>query len=519
MASTISPAAADSSRVIDLTEGSPTMISRSPTGTQTHSESALPSYGSAGCTSLSHRVLQTPSLSGGVGLADMGVQNESRRNDTDVDNSPINIVTVGDDVQEDFDNRQGASGTSLREIIDVDDLPDRLPINDGIVPNVRVNRHLANESDSVMGDIISVNTDSTPDMSVSMDSSPSLSAGADDITITHSRSRLPDPFTTIRRFHRLQMRNQQYSRSQSTTTNDIPDASGNDSILSIDLDGPESEHDTAADSSNRRRALRTGDRIQVGGGFGSTLSSTAAIVANDSRGRFLVPVEHNQFSINDETQRSMVQRQLPLPRPNTRALQAVSGLYRFHQLGRSGGSRRRYTGFSNAGPSNFEQPDLDYGSYLRDIYPQTLMDMSLLGSYEDHLSALDQFADVTRSQSRRGGSDGTISPDLPPPPRKGFTRRIRSGIRLVCPDCNAELGGPLPNKKDSEEVESQTRQEENDIQRTIWIARCGHVYCGKCAMKYRRQVRRSRKDSHGICVVPDCKQNICGVRGMFEIYV
>lgn len=115
---------------------------------------------------------------------------------------------------------------------------------------------------------------------------------------------------------------------------------------------------------------------------------------------------------------------------------------------------------------------------------------------------------------------------LPPlgDPGVGFTRGLKEGEELVCPNCDRELA---------------TRGEDN-----VWVVRnCGHVYCAECgAKKNRSRSKASRKwreaQSQGNasfdneleankvpiapllhCVADGCNEKTSSAKSMFQLYL
>ena len=102
----------------------------------------------------------------------------------------------------------------------------------------------------------------------------------------------------------------------------------------------------------------------------------------------------------------------------------------------------------------------------------------------------------------------------------------------MCCQCNRELGGPSVKTQASASsgndgeptgstsssltllVADKTLNEKKDEGRRIWAGKCGHVYCGVCAVEKRKTKARKRE---GKCIV--CGQAVSGPRGMFEIFV
>ncbi|KAK9463624.1 uncharacterized protein V1516DRAFT_683167 [Lipomyces oligophaga] len=184
------------------------------------------------------------------------------------------------------------------------------------------------------------------------------------------------------------------------------------------------------------------------------------------------------------------------------------------------------------------------------------------------------------SQTRSRNLQSSIRTPKPPvlaEARSHFTRSLKPGLKVVCAECKSELGSPdsrCPdvNESDSKQTrlttsteifefglkQSETEEAVNsgaakdpselkkplgaekgqDIavneqevirqkrQKQIFVAKCGHVYCGRCASTHLRYVRPNRRPKRGgtgsgstrDCVVNGCEQNITGQRGMFQVY-
>jgi hypothetical protein len=71
-------------------------------------------------------------------------------------------------------------------------------------------------------------------------------------------------------------------------------------------------------------------------------------------------------------------------------------------------------------------------------------------------------------------------------------------MALICPQCNDELG------KSKEEPK-----------REVWIGKCGHTYCGECAVSHRRN--KSKGAKAGRCNVEGCTKIISGDKGMIKV--
>lgn len=88
----------------------------------------------------------------------------------------------------------------------------------------------------------------------------------------------------------------------------------------------------------------------------------------------------------------------------------------------------------------------------------------------------------------------------PPPPRDGFTRSPKEDMALICPQCGDELGCDTDVAK-----------------KEVWVAKCGHTYCGGCATRQRQNKGKGVKA--GRCVVDGCTKIISGDKGMMEIFL
>ncbi|KAI5812115.1 hypothetical protein BZA77DRAFT_150263 [Pyronema omphalodes] len=102
----------------------------------------------------------------------------------------------------------------------------------------------------------------------------------------------------------------------------------------------------------------------------------------------------------------------------------------------------------------------------------------------------------------------------PPPPRPGFTRSPKETDILVCAQCDQELG--------VECVEDPKASE-------VWTGKCGHCYCGRCAMIFRglvggpiQEVGKKRprpKSGKKICVISGCSNVLTAKMGMIKIHL
>lgn len=85
--------------------------------------------------------------------------------------------------------------------------------------------------------------------------------------------------------------------------------------------------------------------------------------------------------------------------------------------------------------------------------------------------------------------------------REGFTRSPNEGMTLVCPQCGVELGA-----------------DGDEVKRGVWVAKCGHTYCGECAHSHRQNKAKSGAKV-GRCLVDGCTRIISGDRGLIEVFL
>jgi hypothetical protein len=88
-----------------------------------------------------------------------------------------------------------------------------------------------------------------------------------------------------------------------------------------------------------------------------------------------------------------------------------------------------------------------------------------------------------------------------PPPRDGFTRSPKENMALICPSCGDELG----------------KNPDDLVKKEVWVAKCGHTYCGGCAATQRQNKARGVKV--GRCIVDGCTRIISGEKGMMEVFL
>jgi hypothetical protein len=73
-------------------------------------------------------------------------------------------------------------------------------------------------------------------------------------------------------------------------------------------------------------------------------------------------------------------------------------------------------------------------------------------------------------------------------------------MALVCPQCGDELG------KNKDVVKKQ-----------VWVAKCGHTYCGSCAASQRQN--KSKGVRVGRCIVDGCTRIVSGDKAMMEVFL
>ncbi|KAG5513698.1 hypothetical protein PMAC_000736 [Pneumocystis sp. 'macacae'] len=125
-------------------------------------------------------------------------------------------------------------------------------------------------------------------------------------------------------------------------------------------------------------------------------------------------------------------------------------------------------------------------------------------SHQDFISSsleYNQFLETDNEVvSRKNTSLSSIQYKKPPKAMKGFTRSLNRNQKLVCPNCIHELG-----------------ISDDPVKKNIWVGKCGHVYCGVCALVFRSM--KSKGPHSAICVVKHCHKIISGNHNLREIYV
>jgi hypothetical protein len=90
--------------------------------------------------------------------------------------------------------------------------------------------------------------------------------------------------------------------------------------------------------------------------------------------------------------------------------------------------------------------------------------------------------------------------NAPSAARKGYTRSPADTMTLICPECSGELGKSV-----------------DALQKEVWVAKCGHVYCGSCAFGHRQNKGKGTKADK--CLVDGCVRVISGLNGMMEVFL
>jgi hypothetical protein len=97
----------------------------------------------------------------------------------------------------------------------------------------------------------------------------------------------------------------------------------------------------------------------------------------------------------------------------------------------------------------------------------------------------------------------TASPPVPPlpPAPVGLTRSpVEGGI---CPNCGDELS-----------------EGDSDIKRQIWLAKCGHVYCGECTINRAKRAKQPRRTQpFKECQVEGCEKKLASKTTMIQLFL
>ncbi|KAK9448195.1 uncharacterized protein V1518DRAFT_419937 [Limtongia smithiae] len=188
----------------------------------------------------------------------------------------------------------------------------------------------------------------------------------------------------------------------------------------------------------------------------------------------------------------------------------------------NGQQRRREAEVFLGGPPGFRRPEPNYGAYL-----QAGLQHGTSRDLDEFMLALEE--EDLRANQAAVNLESPIKAPLPP--QRGYTRMVRSGRKLICAECSNELGASRKRKTSANEPDDATDRSQDatggnksafsaepDIAKRIFMAKCGHVYCGECAERHRKQVRRGKRHSSCVCVVDGCYDNISGPRNMIELF-
>ncbi|KAI9768208.1 MAG: hypothetical protein M1840_005038 [Geoglossum simile] len=135
--------------------------------------------------------------------------------------------------------------------------------------------------------------------------------------------------------------------------------------------------------------------------------------------------------------------------------------------------------------ANFPVPVLDYG----DVGFELMADGSPDGSPDDAVIVLEK-----------------RTYNAPEPAQEGFTRSPNEGNVIVCPNCDDEL-----------------TVGDDDVKRSVWVAKCGHVYCGECTrdrkLTSKKKALKPKNPPFAICRVDGCNQKVSAPKAMFQLYL
>lgn len=114
------------------------------------------------------------------------------------------------------------------------------------------------------------------------------------------------------------------------------------------------------------------------------------------------------------------------------------------------------------------------------------------------LNAQHVYGDDTPLRDHPGFKDDAYR--APQPPREGYTRSPKENMALICPQCGDELGKNL-----------------DVVKKQVWVAKCGHTYCGSCAASQRHNKQKGVKA--GRCIVEGCARIVSGDKAMVEVFL
>ncbi|KAK9381798.1 uncharacterized protein V2V93DRAFT_200406 [Kockiozyma suomiensis] len=272
----------------------------------------------------------------------------------------------------------------------------------------------------------------------------------------------------------------------------------------------------------------TSRTIRVGGGIGDNIHSRLAVIRREARNTQRAVHALGSETINSfqrHGQRHHIlgggRRVIPIASTRQRVGESLASNRRMHRHvsnipGFAFEDLRLYGSFDDTAPPDFQRPNLNYDDEFRDLFALAF----------DNINA----------RLYAGGQEEEYVASKPPklsPPTRRYTRMVRKGRQLRCSECEWLLGVPSEAYekaaraiKEYNELKEEDRPlpapkmpEGLDLQRKMFAGRCGHVYCGMCANKHKKPIRRPRKDGvTGTCVAEGCAQNISGAKAMIEMF-
>ncbi|KAH0547514.1 hypothetical protein FGG08_000239 [Glutinoglossum americanum] len=131
--------------------------------------------------------------------------------------------------------------------------------------------------------------------------------------------------------------------------------------------------------------------------------------------------------------------------------------------------------------ANFPIPMLDYRDVGFELMPEDLPDDAVIVLGKRNYSA-------------------------PEPAQEGFTRSPNEEDVIVCPNCDDEL-----------------TVGDGEVKRSVWVAKCGHVYCGECTkgrkVTSKKKSPKSKNPPFAVCRVDGCNQKVSAPTAMFQLYL
>ena len=177
---------------------------------------------------------------------------------------------------------------------------------------------------------------------------------------------------------------------------------------------------------------------------------------------------------------------------------------RGYDVGGGGGAH----GGDTLGARPFQTPNMDYERGFAAQPPLFYEGGFLTGMFSGVNAFLGGNNNSNSHDSRSPMARKYVAPE---PCKEPFTRTFKQTDTLVCPQCRSELGGSGPLEL------GKSTTEEEETRRRIFVTKCGHVYCGDCAHKFKAVFAKSK--SKGVrCHAPDCGHSITKTK-LFEVFV